>query len=188
MGLAEVPISPAMRDDTVTNRKPKSTTKSPAARLATTLVCAPGIGLNVSKAHIMATITSEPSTTSFMGRSRSMRLVATALPPLCARMSLSPERSAARIVGMVFISVMSPGSHRAGAHRPDVAGPELGGRHVRDGHGAWVDGSRRELAEEFDRRHQHQPGQNAAGENCTGHARANDVAHAEVLRRDRGPE
>ena len=34
MGLAELPIRPVMRDDTVTNRNPKITTKMAATRLA----------------------------------------------------------------------------------------------------------------------------------------------------------
>src|SRR5229473_4230414 len=40
IGLAEVPIRPTMREETVTKRKPKTTTKTAAARLARMEVCA----------------------------------------------------------------------------------------------------------------------------------------------------
>ncbi len=44
IGLAEVPIRPQMREDTVTNKKPKTTTSSEAAALCHTPSRAPGTG------------------------------------------------------------------------------------------------------------------------------------------------
>src|ERR1051326_9181833 len=58
-GLAELPMSPVMRDETVTNKKPKITTKIEAIRLANIEVLAPGTGLKVRKAHMMAIINTE---------------------------------------------------------------------------------------------------------------------------------
>src|SRR5262245_44592531 len=40
IGFADVPISPTILDETVTNRNPKITTKTAAARFAKTDVCA----------------------------------------------------------------------------------------------------------------------------------------------------
>src|ERR1035437_8742968 len=45
MGLAELPMRPTIREETVTNKNPNKTTKSDAARFASRLVCAPGTGL-----------------------------------------------------------------------------------------------------------------------------------------------
>src|SRR5512145_3409493 len=66
-GLAEVPIRPQMREDTVTNRKPNTTTRTDAMRLLNTPVLAPGTGLKVSRAHSSRTITAEPPRTSVLG-------------------------------------------------------------------------------------------------------------------------
>src|SRR5580692_12138410 len=60
-GFDDVPISPQMRHETVTNRKPKTITRSAAIRLENMPVLAPGIGLNVNSAHIMATMTMDPT-------------------------------------------------------------------------------------------------------------------------------
>ena len=73
-GFDELPIRPLMRDATVTNKNPKTTTKIAAIKFAKAPVCAPGIGLNFSSAHIIAMITTEPTTTTRMDRSRSVRL------------------------------------------------------------------------------------------------------------------
>ncbi len=45
-GEAEQPTMPTMRALTVTKRKPKTTTRRAAAKLARTPTCAPGTGLN----------------------------------------------------------------------------------------------------------------------------------------------
>src|SRR5437763_8897178 len=64
MGFDDVPINPVMRDETVTKRKPKMTTKIAAARLAKTPVYAPGTGLKVSIAHMkVRTATAPPTAT-----------------------------------------------------------------------------------------------------------------------------
>ena len=76
MGFDELPISPQMRDDTVTNKNPNTTTKIAAIRFAPMPVSAPGIGRNVSSAHIIATIATAPISTNFIGRSRSVRRAA----------------------------------------------------------------------------------------------------------------
>ena len=62
-GFADVPISPQIRDDTVTKRNPKITTNSDATMFSKPEVRAPAIGLNVSISHIATMIASEPSTT-----------------------------------------------------------------------------------------------------------------------------
>src|SRR5207247_9729754 len=83
IGLAEVPIRPTMRDDTVTKRKPKITTKTAAARFASIEVWAFATGWKVSMAHIISRMSREPEAAIFMSRSRSVRLVlAAAAAPL----------------------------------------------------------------------------------------------------------
>ena len=106
-GLADVPISPQMRDETVTKRKPNITTKNDATRFSNPDVRAPAIGLNVSISHITTMIASEPSTTHFIAMSRSSRPPAS-VPACCARTSLMPLLNALTIVGIVFISVIRP--------------------------------------------------------------------------------
>ncbi len=44
IGFDEVPIRPVMREETVTNRKPKTITRMAAKTLLRTEVCAPGTG------------------------------------------------------------------------------------------------------------------------------------------------
>ena len=115
MGFEELPMRPTMREETVTNKNPKTTTKIPAIRFANRPVCAPGIGRNVKSAHIMATITSEPKTTTLMGRSRLTRSAAAAPAARWACKSLSPARSADQIVGIVLASVIKPAAATAPA-------------------------------------------------------------------------
>src|SRR5579864_3601582 len=47
MGFDEVPIKPVMREETVTNRNPKTTTNAEEKRFASIEVSAPGTGLKV---------------------------------------------------------------------------------------------------------------------------------------------
>src|SRR5215469_10543274 len=61
-GFAELPMSPVMREETVTKRNPKMTTKTEATRLAKSEVCAPGTGLKVMNIHIMRISSTEPPT------------------------------------------------------------------------------------------------------------------------------
>ena len=77
MGLAEEPISPTMRELTVTKRKPKTTISSDAARLAAQPTKAPGTGLNSRKKKMQATSRMEPKTTTPMERSFSVRMGST---------------------------------------------------------------------------------------------------------------
>ncbi len=74
-------------------------------------------------------------------------------------------------------------SHRARAHRLDVRGPQIARPHLRDGHLSRIHRMRQLLAEEVNQRHHYQPREHAAREDDTRHARANDVAHAKILRR-----
>ena len=90
IGFDELPIRPQIREDTVTNKKPKTTTKIDASRFAPTEVSAPGIGRKVSRPHIMTMMASEPKTTKLIGRSRSRRVAAGAVPARPARTSLIP--------------------------------------------------------------------------------------------------
>ena len=52
-GLAELPMSPTMRDATVTKRNPKTTTSREAAKFASQPTCAPGTGLKVRKTNMI---------------------------------------------------------------------------------------------------------------------------------------
>ncbi len=48
-GLALLPTMPTIRAETVTNKKPKTTTRRAAARLASAPTCAPGTGFELQK-------------------------------------------------------------------------------------------------------------------------------------------
>ena len=94
IGFEEEPISPVMRLDTVTKKKPNSTTSA-----------AVGASMPSGGASAMATASaSEPPSTSVMGRSRSVRSRA---PPL-ASTAARPSRNARQIVGRERSSVSSP--------------------------------------------------------------------------------
>jgi hypothetical protein len=82
---------------------------------------------------------------------------------------------------------MSPagGGAGAGAHGANVAAPDLVGSHLRDRNGGRVE--RRvagELPVELNGGHHDQPGDDAAGEENSRYARANDVADTEIFGRD----
>ena len=65
IGLEELPISPVMRDDTVTKKKPNSTMRIAERAL-------PWVGVPGAKTRKMARA-SEPMSTTRSGRSRSVR-------------------------------------------------------------------------------------------------------------------
>src|SRR5262245_55300496 len=116
MGLDEVPIRPTMRDDTVTKRKPKTTTSTDAITLARKPVGAPGTGLNVSSPHIISTTSAEPASTTVVLRSRAVRPAASGeAPSLSFLRSAAPALRAATIVGTVFSSVIRPAAATAPA-------------------------------------------------------------------------
>src|SRR5262249_55534654 len=114
MGLEEVPIRPVIRDETVTNRKPNTTTKIAAAILATTLGLVPGTGLKVRYPIIMIRTSTVPARACFKLRSLSVRLVPRiAVAPFFK--SAAPARKAFTIVGMVLIRVIRPAAATAPA-------------------------------------------------------------------------
>src|SRR5258707_14538464 len=115
IGFDEVPMRPAMREDTVTNRKPKTTTSTDAITFARAPVGAPGTGLKVRNAHITATITAEPARTSVIGRSCDVRPPAAAAFASALRRAAAPARKAARSVGVVFTSGIRPAAGRGPA-------------------------------------------------------------------------
>ena len=127
IGFDELPIRPLMREATVTNRNPKTTTKSAARKSEKALVCAPGIGLNFSSAHIIATITAEPTTTTRMERSRSVRLVSeSAGLPRANILDSGGERRKNRRHGLDQRDQAGSGD-RARAHRTNVAAQSWSG-------------------------------------------------------------
>src|SRR5947209_20286166 len=110
----DVQISPVMRDETVTNKNPKMTTKMAAATLAYQVVNAPGTGLKVSIAHIMIMTSRAPPSATFMLMSMSVRRVpAASLAPLPK--SFAPARSAAMMDGVVLSNVINPAAATAPA-------------------------------------------------------------------------
>src|SRR5258708_37789341 len=72
MGLEEVPISPVMRDDTVTKKNPKITIRTAARKL-------PCVGILGTTARKMARASDPPRTTA-AGRSPSVRVLTPAGP------------------------------------------------------------------------------------------------------------
>ena len=113
-GFAELPMRPVMREETVTKRKPNTTTKIEATILANSDVCAPGTGLNVRKTHIMTINSTEPPTVTDNGKSSSVRKFERSPfspPPSCLRLVLR----AATMVGIVLSRVISPAQATAPA-------------------------------------------------------------------------
>src|SRR5205823_6390390 len=107
IGFDDVPISPVMRDDTVTNKNPKMMTKMAAATFAPADVYAPGTGLKQSIDHLISITSSAPPRAIFALMSLSVRKIpAASFAPLPR--SFAPARSAAMIVGVVLSKVISP--------------------------------------------------------------------------------
>ena len=105
IGFDEVPMSPVMRDETVTNRNPKMMTRIAARKL-------PCVGIFGATARKIAS-SSDPPSTTVVGRSRSVRSRAVAVAP--APKSFNPSRADAMIVGSVRPSVMRPAASTAPA-------------------------------------------------------------------------
>ncbi len=121
-GLAELPMSPTMRDATVTKRNPKITTRIDAAKFDSSVVCAPGTGWKVRKKNISSTSAAEPRTTTLMGRSRSVRSAAGLPAPLAELLRAGAQRADDRRHRPEQRD-QAGGGHRARAHRPDVTRP-----------------------------------------------------------------
>ena len=101
IGFDDVPMSPTMRLATVTKKNPNTITSRPSS----SLLPMPLPGTNGSTAMI-ATSPAQPNSTTVIGRSRSVRLVCPASPPLRSDARLS--RKDETIVGRVLSSVMNP--------------------------------------------------------------------------------
>src|SRR6187397_795541 len=105
IGLDDEPISPVMRDATVTKKKPKMTIRIDARKL-------PFVGILGATARKMASA-SDPPRTTIMGMSRSVRLCCTAdLPP---PKSFTLSRNDATMVGIVRARVIRPEARTAPA-------------------------------------------------------------------------
>ena len=177
IGFDELPMSPVMRDDTLTKKKPKRIVRTAASGL-------PNVGRRGTATRKMASA-SEPPRTTVSGRSRSVRdagRAAAGAQPLHAlaerrhdRRNRAAQRDEAR------------GQHRAGADVPDVGAPDLPGRiceSIRPLAGTGGNGHRHVVAEDRQQRHQHHPREHASGEHDARDARPDDVADAHVLGRD----
>jgi hypothetical protein len=100
IGFDEDPISPVSRDDTVTNRKPKTT-----MRIAPRIFAPSPASSSMGAATIDAMRTTIPIPTNFMGRSRSVRGTgpadaASPPPRLRKPTSRSPSRRPCQMVGI----------------------------------------------------------------------------------------
>ena len=104
IGLALVPISPVIRDDTVTKKNPKTTISRAPSRF--TPICGSTVSSSASP--------SEPTIVTQIGRSRSVRSRVVAVPTLPLR-SWKPERKALTIVGSARSSAMMPAEATAPA-------------------------------------------------------------------------
>ena len=104
IGFDEVPMRPVMREETVTKKKPKMTTRMDARKL-------PRVGRFGARARNSAS-RSDPMSTTTIGMSRSVRM---RLAPAPAPKSLIPSRADAMIVGIVRASVMRPAARTAPA-------------------------------------------------------------------------
>ena len=104
-GFEEDPIRPTMRDETVTKKNPKTTTRIDATKL-------PCVGIRGATTRKSASRTVPPRTT-VNGTSRSVR-ARDAAPPL-AEKSFTLSRKDDTMVGMVRASVMRPAASTAPA-------------------------------------------------------------------------
>ena len=104
IGLDDEPISPVNREDTVTNRKPKTMMSSAPRRFI----------LSVGTATMPTMSTMRPMPTKLMGRSRSVRGMATASAGRAAasarplRASRRPPTRPCQIVGSERTRLMMP--------------------------------------------------------------------------------
>jgi hypothetical protein len=105
IGLDEDPISPVIRDDTVTKKNPNTTIRTAARKF-------PCVGILGAIARKTASA-SEPARTKIIGRSRSVRTVDALVDPALKSFTLS--RNDDTIVGMVRASVISPEASTAPA-------------------------------------------------------------------------
>ncbi len=140
MGLAEEPIRPTMRELTVTNRKPKKTISSDAARLAISPRCAPGTGLKYRKKNMSTTSSAEPIIADAHGEImlRAHRLGGRG--GLAAAHVLEAGAQRADDGGQrLEEGDQSGGGHRSRAHGTDIGDPQVAGAHLRDGHRAGID-------------------------------------------------
>ena len=128
IGFEELPTSPVMRDDTVTKKKPKTTMRT-ADR---TLPCVGVPGVTTRK----IASSSEPTSTTLIGRSRSVRT--RPIWPAPAPKSFMLSRNDVMMVGVVRASVISPDASTApGAGVADIGAPQLPGAHLVDAAGRW---------------------------------------------------
>jgi hypothetical protein len=128
-GDADEPTMPTMRAETVTNRKPKTTTSSAAAAFASGPTYAPGTGLN--------------------WRKRNIRTISNPLPPKTThgrQIVLRARRQRRRQLRPALVEALSQRAdncrqgadqgnqprcrNRACAHGPNVGAPQVGGQHV----------------------------------------------------------
>ena len=105
IGLDEDPMSPVIRDDTVTKKKPKMTIRTAARKF-------PWVGILGATARKIAS-SSDPPSTKIIGRSRSVRICAAPLD--FALKSFTLSRNDETIVGSVRASVIRPEASTAPA-------------------------------------------------------------------------
>ncbi len=98
MGLDDEPISPVMRLDTVTKKKPKSTISTAETRLI----------WRTGASQMATAMPREPPSTSFIERSCSVRATTTLAWPLPACRLASPPRNAEMMVGIARPRAMKP--------------------------------------------------------------------------------
>ena len=105
IGFDDDPISPVMRDDTVTKKKPNTSSRNAARKL-------PCVGILGATARKSAS-SSDPPRTTTIGMSRSVRILDACVWPLPKSFTLS--RNDETIVGIVRASVMMPAASTAPA-------------------------------------------------------------------------
>src|SRR3989449_10914127 len=112
IGFDDDPIKPVIRDDTVTKKKPNTSSSSDARKL-------PCVGILGATARKIASASEPPSTTA-SGRSRSVRNVAACDLPALKSFMLS--RNDGTIVGTVRHRLMMPAARTAPAPVEGVEG------------------------------------------------------------------
>ena len=180
-GEAELPTMPTMRALTVTKRKPKTTTRRAAAKLASSADLGSGDGLELEEEKHQQDEEERAAEDDDGGK---VVLDARGL-------------GGCGFAGAGFFEALgeraddggqgaeegdeSGGGDGSCSHGTDVGAPEIGGGHLRDEDGAGVERGGEMRAEEVDGRHEDEPGEDSAGEHDGGDADADDVADAEVF-------
>ena len=182
IGFDDEPTSPVRRDETVTNKNPRTIIK--IAPRNETIGFVKTLKPSCGKSIIAATKPITPITTHFIERSRSVRGTFSLFALEPPRKSASPPFKPCQIVGRLLASEMIPAIATAPApiyktYAPRTPSGSISEMSFPDCRSNRFGHSR---AEKFDHRNQNEIRQNAAAHHQSGDIRSDDVADTEQSR------